>query len=69
MHDCQHPAVSLTDRFTVAGLTTLGYRCDVCLQSAVLYRLPDETPTPEEILAELIRRPGRVIEAARHAER
>ncbi|MGI5223083.1 hypothetical protein [Nocardia sp. CA-290969] len=55
MYDCQHPAVSLTDRFTVAGLTTLGYRCDVCLRSAVLYRLPEETPVPEEILDELAR--------------
>jgi hypothetical protein len=65
MYDCQHPTVSLTDRFTTAGLTTLGYRCDVCLQSAVLYRLPDETPSPEEILAELARRPRRVAGGVR----
>lgn len=64
-YDCRHPAVSQTDRFTSAGLTTLGYRCDVCLQSAVLYRLPDETPAPDEILAELARRPG-VVDGVRY---
>lgn len=61
MYDCQHPTVSPTDRFTLAGLTTLGYRCDVCLRSAVLYRLPDETPTGEEILAELVRSTRRAV--------
>jgi hypothetical protein len=66
MYDCQHPAVGLTDRFTTGGLTTLCYRCDVCLQSAVLYRLPDETPAMEEIVAELSRRPGRVVDGVRY---
>ena len=65
MYDCQHPAVSPTGRFTTAGLTTLGYRCDVCLRSAVLYRLPDETPALDEILAELGRRPRRVVGGVR----
>lgn len=64
--DCQHPTVGLTDRFTTAGLTTLCYRCDVCLQSAVLYRLPDETPSTEEIVAELVRPPRRVMDGVRY---